>query len=208
MRSRLRHARNRIVFVQRHAGNHAGVLRSAALHDAVAVGGVGRAQNRERQAAVPEHRAGNLPAVQRVRQHAIANLERQLVDVLRGEIVADIVIARAVLPAEFARAAARESRPRRKAGIRRSRPCPCSGSRCSSPAPGSRAPAACRRSAAGRCSGCSRRCSTASRRRSEDLPAARKETARSSPGTPSDSRSPASGRAGSPRASRHTARAD
>ena len=55
-----------LMLVERDAGNDAGELRSAALHDAVSVGRIGRAQNGERHPAVPEHGPGNLPAVQRV----------------------------------------------------------------------------------------------------------------------------------------------
>ena len=64
-RAGLRDARNRIVLVQRHAWNDARKLRAAAIHDAVSIRGIGRAQNRERQATVPDRRSGNLPSVQR-----------------------------------------------------------------------------------------------------------------------------------------------
>ena len=55
--SRLRDAGNGRVFVERHARNHAGILRAAALHDAVSIGRVRRAQDRKRQAAMPERGA-------------------------------------------------------------------------------------------------------------------------------------------------------
>ena len=91
------------MFVQRHAGNHARVLRTAALHDAVAVGRIRRAQDRKRQPAMPEHRSGDLPSVERPGQHAIPELDRQLIDVLGGEVVADVVVAGTVLAAQLAR---------------------------------------------------------------------------------------------------------
>jgi len=79
------------MFVQWHSRNHAGVPRPAALDDAVAVGGVRRAQHRKWQAAMPKRRTGDLPSVQRTGQHTIPELERQLINVLRGEILPHII---------------------------------------------------------------------------------------------------------------------
>src|ERR1035441_9854579 len=55
--ARLSHPGDGAVLVQRHSGNHAGVLRAAALHDTLPVGRIGRAQHRKRQAAMKECRA-------------------------------------------------------------------------------------------------------------------------------------------------------
>jgi hypothetical protein len=62
----LRHAADEMVLVERHARDYAGELGATAVHDAIAIGGIGRAQNREWNSTVPEKRAGNLLAVQRV----------------------------------------------------------------------------------------------------------------------------------------------
>jgi len=102
-RSRLRDAGNWIVFVKWHAGNHASVLWAAALNDAVSIRGIGRAQNRKRQAAMPKHGARALPSVQRSRQQVISELDRQLINVLRREVLPHVVVAGAVLAAELAR---------------------------------------------------------------------------------------------------------
>ena len=92
-RARLRHARNRIVLVQRHAGHNAGKLRAAAIHDAVSVGRIRRAEHRERKAAVPEHRSGYLPSVQRVAEQRFRTLTA--IDRHTGrEVVPDVVVAR------------------------------------------------------------------------------------------------------------------
>ena len=99
----LSHARDWIVFVQRYAGNHAGVLRAAALNDAVSVGRIRRAQDRKWQAAMPEHGAGDLPSVQRSGQDAIPEFDRQLINVLGCEVVPHVVVAGTVLAAKLAR---------------------------------------------------------------------------------------------------------
>ncbi len=57
-RAGLRHAGNRIVFVSGNAGNDTGELRTTALHDAISIGRVGRAENGEWNSAVPEERSG------------------------------------------------------------------------------------------------------------------------------------------------------
>ena len=62
-RARLRYARNGMMLIERDAGNDTGELRSTALHNAVSVRRIGRAQHRERNPAVPKHGSGNLPAV-------------------------------------------------------------------------------------------------------------------------------------------------
>ena len=100
-RSRLRDARNSLMRVQRHAGNDTGVLGATALHDAISIGRIRCAENRERNPAVPEHRSGYLPAVQRIARHLVRHLDRQLIHILRREIMAHIVIARAILASQF-----------------------------------------------------------------------------------------------------------
>ena len=102
-RPRLRDARNRSVLIQRHAGNLARKLRPAAIHDSLSVRRIGRAQHGERNPAVPKHRSRNLPAVERVPQQPPAHLDRQMINVLRVQIVPDIVIARTVIPRQFSR---------------------------------------------------------------------------------------------------------
>ena len=61
------------------------------------------------------------------------HLERQLIGIVGGEIVAHVVIAGAAIPLQIAREWARGFLPRRTAESRRSRPYQCSGSRCSLP---------------------------------------------------------------------------
>src|SRR5579864_2643666 len=81
-RARLRYTSDGMMLIERDAGNDAGELRSAALHNAVSVGRIGCAQNGERYPAVPEHSPRNLPAVKRVRQLMIPNVEGQLIHIL------------------------------------------------------------------------------------------------------------------------------
>jgi len=100
-RPRLRHTRDWLVFIQRNAWNDAGVLRPAALNDAVAVGRIRRAQDREWQATMPKHGTRDLPSVQRWRQDAILNSDRQLIDVLSSEVVPHVVVAGTVLAAKL-----------------------------------------------------------------------------------------------------------
>ncbi len=50
---------------------------------------------------MPERGARKLPSVQRPAQHRIADFDRQLINVLRGEVVAHVVIAGAVLAAQL-----------------------------------------------------------------------------------------------------------
>src|ERR1017187_5629795 len=101
--SRLSHARDRTVVVQWDAGNHAGILRAAALNDAVSVGGIRRAQDRKWQAAVPKDGAGELPSVQRLGQRAIPDIDRQLVNVLGCEVMPHVVVAGTILAAQLTR---------------------------------------------------------------------------------------------------------
>ena len=62
--------------VEGRAGDDARELRSAALHDAVSVGRIRRAEHGEGNAAVPEDRAGQLPAVQEVAEVMALHLDR------------------------------------------------------------------------------------------------------------------------------------
>src|SRR5207245_5334564 len=59
-RSRLSHVTAWMVFVQWCARYVAGILWAAALNNAISVGGVGRAQNRKWQAAMPEQATRDL----------------------------------------------------------------------------------------------------------------------------------------------------
>src|ERR1039457_7659284 len=102
-RSGLSDAGDRIVVVQWYAGDHAGILRAAALNDAVSVGGIRRAQNRKWQAAMPKHGARELPSVQRSGQHVIPDIDRQLVNVLSCQVVPHVVIAGTILAAKLTR---------------------------------------------------------------------------------------------------------
>ena len=54
-RSRLRYTSDGMMLIERGARNDARELRSAALHNAVSVGRIGCAQNRERHPTVPKH---------------------------------------------------------------------------------------------------------------------------------------------------------
>src|ERR1700683_86987 len=63
---------NCIVVIDGGVGNDAGKLRSAALYNAVSVCRIRRAQHREWNPAMPERRAGNLPAVQSITQRMAA----------------------------------------------------------------------------------------------------------------------------------------
>ena len=91
------------MLVQRNARNDAGKLRPAALHDAVSVCRIRRAQHRERNPAVPERCSRNLPAVERVAQRMTAHFDRQLINVLRVEIVPDVIVARAIVAGQVSR---------------------------------------------------------------------------------------------------------
>jgi len=110
-RARLGNAGNvAVATVRIHPGYKAGELRPGALQDAagllrvlLAWRRVWRAQHREWQPAVPEHGAGNLPAIYGIAEAVAAHFDRQLVDVLGGEIMANVVIAGAVLAAKLAR---------------------------------------------------------------------------------------------------------
>ena len=131
-RSRLRHARDRIVLV--HAARRERRWRIADRCPArFRFRWPSRARSARKTAGRCARTRCRKPAIRSAHRASstIPQLQRQLIHVLRGEVVPHIVIARAVLPAQDRRAAAKELRPRRTAGIRRSRPCPCSGSRCS-----------------------------------------------------------------------------
>ena len=200
---------NRIVRIQRHARNHARKLRAAALHDAVAVGANKARSEPRTEARCARTPCRNLPAIQHQRPSRPRSSERQFVDIAGVEVVAHIVIAGAAIAAADRPAAATECLPRRTTGIRRSKPYRCSGSRCSSPA-------ACKPCAEPLLGGRLQAVVVAVRAGGELRHGReprvgrlrRKGTARSIPRTPSDSRSPASCRAGSRRACPHTARAD
>src|ERR1700683_1382351 len=96
------------------ARNDTGELRPAALHDAVSVCRIRRAQHRERNSAVPKRCSGDLPAVQRVAQRTTPHSDRQLIDILRVEIVPDVIVARTIIAGQI-------SRQRRKNPSRRER---------------------------------------------------------------------------------------
>jgi hypothetical protein len=68
-------------------------LRAAALHDAIAIRRVWRAQHGERNSAVPEQRSRDLPVVHNMPQPLAADLYRQLIHVLRVEIAANVIVA-------------------------------------------------------------------------------------------------------------------
>src|ERR1700693_2643122 len=101
--ARLRYTSDGMVLIERDACNDARELRSAALHNAVSVGRIGCAQNGERHPTVPEHGPGNLPAVERVRQLAIPNVDGQLIHILRVEVVSDVIVARTVIAGQLSR---------------------------------------------------------------------------------------------------------
>src|ERR1700722_246065 len=101
--ARLRYTSDGMMLIKRDARNNARELRSAALHNAVSVGRIGCAQNGERHPAVPEHGPGNLPAVERVGQLVIPNVDGQLIYILRVEVVPDVIVARAVIAGQFSR---------------------------------------------------------------------------------------------------------
>src|SRR6516165_11679906 len=84
-------------------GQQAGKLRSAALHDTVAVSGVGCAQNGKGHSGMPKYRAGNLPAVHNVGERGVLRLEGQDVGVLRGEVLASVVVAIAIIARQVSR---------------------------------------------------------------------------------------------------------
>ena len=46
---------------------------------------------------MPENAAGDLPAIEGIAKRMVVNLNRQLIDILAGEIVPDVVIAVAVV---------------------------------------------------------------------------------------------------------------
>src|SRR5208282_5549508 len=95
--SRRRYTRNRMMLIQRNAGNSTSKLRPAALHNSLFLHGdwidrrIGRAQHRERNSAVPKRCSGNLPAVEQVAQRMILHSDRQLIYILRIEIVPDVI---------------------------------------------------------------------------------------------------------------------
>jgi hypothetical protein len=91
------------VRVQRHAGHYACELGPAALYNAIPVRGVWGAQNRERKSAMPKRGSRNLPTVQDVGEQRLVSFDWQLINVRRVEVVPDIIIARPVLTAKFAR---------------------------------------------------------------------------------------------------------
>ena len=52
---------------------------------------------------MPKHGSGNLPAIERVAQSMIAHFDRQLIHILRIEIVPDVIVARTVVAGQFSR---------------------------------------------------------------------------------------------------------
>ena len=62
---------------------------------------------------MPEYAARNLPPIQRITKRMVPYLDRQLVHILPGEVVANVVIARAVIAAEISRQR-RKNPPSRK----------------------------------------------------------------------------------------------
>ena len=90
--TRLGDAGNRVVLIERYTGNRACELRPAAVDNPIAIRGIRRTQNRERNPAVPKDGSRHLPATQRIGQVSILKLQRELIDVLRVEIVADVVV--------------------------------------------------------------------------------------------------------------------
>ncbi len=129
--ARLCDARNGIVFIERHAGNNACELRPAAVHNAISICRIGRAQDGKRNPAMPKHGSRHLPAVQCIAKKPVLDLDRQLIDILRIEIVPDVVVAGTVVASQVSREGGTGFLPPRTAGIRRSRRCPCNGSTCS-----------------------------------------------------------------------------
>src|SRR5271169_6485644 len=101
--ARLRYTSDGMMLIERDARNDACELWSAALHNAVSVRRIGRAQNGERYPTVQEHGPGNLPAVEHVRQRVIPNVDRQLIQVLRVEVVPDVIVARTVIAGQLSR---------------------------------------------------------------------------------------------------------
>ena len=69
-RARLCDTWNGIVFIERYARNNACELRSTAVHDAISICRIGRAQYGERNPAMPKNGSRHLPAVQRVAKNA------------------------------------------------------------------------------------------------------------------------------------------
>ena len=110
--ARLRYTSDGMMPIKRDAGNDTGELRSTALHNAVSVGRIWCAQNGERHPTVPEHGPGNLPAIQRLRQLVIPNVDGQLIHILRVEVVPDVIVARTIIAGQL-------SRQRRKNSSRR-----------------------------------------------------------------------------------------
>src|SRR5580698_5059288 len=99
--ARLCYTSDGMMLIERDAGNDARELRSAALHNAVSIGGIGGAQNGERYSAVPEHGSRNLPAVERMGQLVIPNMDGQLIHILRIEVLPDVVVARTVIAGQI-----------------------------------------------------------------------------------------------------------
>ena len=66
------------------------------------VGGVGRAEDAEGQSAMQERGPGELPSAECLPQQRVAGGERNLVNGEGGEVVANIVVAVAVLRAKTA----------------------------------------------------------------------------------------------------------
>ena len=110
--SRLRDAGNRIVFVQRHARNHAGDTADRCLARC-RFRWPNRARSEPRTAGRCARTPCRTPAIRSARAPAArsAELDRQLINILRREVVPHVVIARAVLRGQARPAAAKECAP-------------------------------------------------------------------------------------------------
>ena len=99
----LRHPRDGFLFIQRHTRNHTRELRSATLHDAIPAVGIRSALDRKGNSAMPERRTRHLPVIQSVTEAMASHLDRQFINVLAGEVVADVVIAGTVVAGQLTR---------------------------------------------------------------------------------------------------------
>src|ERR1035437_6008425 len=109
--ARLRYTSDGMMLIERDARNDARKLRSTALHDAprgtgrvgrlLHARGIRRAQDRKWNPTMPEHRPGNLPAVEHLRQLVIPNVDGQLIHILRVEVVPDVIVARTVIAGQL-----------------------------------------------------------------------------------------------------------
>src|SRR5579872_3635341 len=101
-RAGLSHTQIAVTTIGIHARYQARELGAAALYDSAAIRRIGRAENRKRNSAVPEHGPGNLPTVGDVAERMVVHLQRKVINVLRRKVVADVVVAIAVVARQFA----------------------------------------------------------------------------------------------------------